>query len=98
MLCFGHRILFVTSVTNPQVGDDSSVTCSFFLQLSHIYWDCALLSSIQGTMELNATENSPHGRTIGGNVLQLEQEDSRILATSYVIYKVGRSNQRKCII
>ena len=83
----------MTSVTNPLVDDDSSVTCSFFLQLSHFYWDCGLLSSIQETMELNATENSPDGRTNGRNVLQIEQEDPRILATSYVIYKVGKSEQ-----
>ena len=51
------------------------------------------LAQQQGTMELNATENSPDGRTNGGNVLQIEQEDSRILATSYVIYKVGKSEQ-----
>ena len=40
-------------------------------------------------MDLNATDYFPYLETNGENVLESEEEDPRILATFYVIYKVG---------
>ena len=50
-------------------------------------------------MELNATEIFPYLGTNGGRISQIENEDPRIMATSYVIYKVGRYShlKRSCI-
>ena len=41
-------------------------------------------------MALNVTETYLNSSTIEGNILENEQEDPEQLATSYMLYKVGK--------